>query len=153
VLDKYVGKVVVSTEVVELHFLNQGLDEIAVEVHEDPEDSCEVLTIPWNRKPFVADKDVAYAPSDHGGLDPLTRDTFLKAIAKARLWIDGIAAGRVQSFTEIAEREGKGERQIRLLAPLAFAPPKIVQSIIDGAAPAATVTNLAKTVPWAWQNM
>jgi hypothetical protein len=40
-----------------------------------------------------------------------TRDAILLAIAKARSWIDDIPSGRVQSIGEIAEREGKVERQ------------------------------------------
>jgi site-specific DNA recombinase len=60
-----------------------------------------------------------------------TRDAILLAVAKARTWIDGIASGRVQSFDEIAEREGKVERHIRLLTPLAFIPPHTLAAIID----------------------
>jgi hypothetical protein len=44
----------------------------------------------------------------------------LAAIAKARGWIDDIRLGRIASFAEIAERESRVERHIRLLAPLAF---------------------------------
>jgi hypothetical protein len=54
------------------------------------------------------------------------------------------------SFTEIAKREGKGERQIRLLALLAFVPPATVRDLINGTAPAVTVTEMAKSVPLAW---
>lgn len=50
----------------------------------------------------------------------------LAAIAKARAWIDDIVDGRVASFAEIAEREGKVQRHIRLLAPLAFVSPKLI---------------------------
>jgi site-specific DNA recombinase len=46
-----------------------------------------------------------------------TREALLTAIAKARGWIDDIRLGRIASFAEIAEREVKGERHIRLLAP------------------------------------
>jgi site-specific DNA recombinase len=36
----------------------------------------------------------------------------------------------------IARREGKVERHIRLLAPLAFVSPRIVSALLDGTAPA-----------------
>jgi hypothetical protein len=39
--------------------------------------------------------------------------------------------------------EGKVERHIRLLAPLAFVSPNIISTIIDGAAPSIGVTELA----------
>jgi site-specific DNA recombinase len=84
-------------------------------------------------------------------LKPDTRDSLLLAIAKARAWIDDFASGRVGSFGEIAQREEKVERHIRLLAPLAFTPPAMVAAIIAGAAPAdLTVTSLARAMPCTW---
>jgi hypothetical protein len=84
-------------------------------------------------------------------LTPAARDALLNAIAKARRWIDGITIGKVKSFDEIATKEKKVERHIRLLAPLAFVAPSIVQSIIEGTAPAhLTVTELAKSSAHSW---
>jgi site-specific DNA recombinase len=84
-------------------------------------------------------------------LKPETRDAILVAIAKARSWIDDVVSGRVQSFAEIAEREGKVERHIRLLMPLAFIPPRTLATIIDGTGPHdATVTALAQALPHRW---
>ena len=79
------------------------------------------------------------------------RETLLNAIAKARQWMDGITSGRVKSFADIATKEKKVVRHIRLLAPLAFVAPSIVQSIIEGTAPAnLTVTELAKSSAYSW---
>jgi site-specific DNA recombinase len=65
--------------------------------------------------------------------------------------MDDLAHGRVASFGVIAHREGKGERHIRLLAPLAFLSPRIVSTILDGTAPAyLTVTTLARVLPYSW---
>jgi hypothetical protein len=58
-----------------------------------------------------------------------SRDVLLTAIAKARAWIADLAEGRAASFAEIAKREGKVERHIRLLAPLAFVSPQFVSEI------------------------
>src|SRR5260370_26970820 len=69
----------------------------------------------------------------------------------ARGWIDDIRLGRIASFAEIAKREAQGERNIRLLAPLAFVSPRIIAAIVDGTAPAdLTVTGLAKALPYSW---
>jgi hypothetical protein len=76
------------------------------------------------------------------------RDVLLTAIAKARAWIDDIVEGRVASFAEIARQEGKVERHIRLLAPLAFVPPQMILDIVNGVLPHVTVTDLAKTTPY-----
>src|SRR5262249_30131131 len=47
--------------------------------------------------------------------------------------------------------EGKAERHIRLLAPLAFVSPRIVSTLLDGTAPAdLTITKLARALPYCW---
>jgi hypothetical protein len=62
-----------------------------------------------------------------------------------------LANGRVGSFAVLASREGKVERHIRLLLPLAFLSPRIVSGLLDGTAPAGlTVTALARALPWSW---
>ena len=54
-------------------------------------------------------------------------------------------------FAVLARREGKVERHIRLLLPLAFLSPRIVSKILDGTAPAGlTITVLARALPWSW---
>jgi hypothetical protein len=54
------------------------------------------------------------------------------------------------SIAAIAQREGKSARHIRLLAPLAFVPPAMVKSVIDGTARFGTVMALAESVPLLW---
>ncbi len=84
-------------------------------------------------------------------LKPETRDALLLAIAKARGWIEDLRLGRVASFGDLAERESRCERNIRLLAPLAFVSPRIIRAIADDTAPAdLTITRLVKTLPYSW---
>jgi site-specific DNA recombinase len=78
------------------------------------------------------------------------RDVLLTAIAKAHFWIGDLVEGRVISFAEIAKREGKVERHIRLLAPLAFVSPRTVADIVEGTSRAITVTDLAKKTAYSW---
>jgi site-specific DNA recombinase len=67
--------------------------------------------------------------------------------------LDRRCRGCVRSFAEIAAREGKVERHIRLLTPLAFIPPRTLAAIIDGTGPHdATVTALAQAVPYRWDH-
>jgi site-specific DNA recombinase len=110
------------------------------------------ISVPWKIPSFIAVKGVVHAPHAIGPtLTPDARDALLSAIAKARRWIDGITTGKVNSFDDIATKEKKVERHIRLLAPLAFVAPSIVQSIIEGTAPAhLTVTELAKSSTHSW---
>jgi site-specific DNA recombinase len=108
-----------------------------------------VINLPWMAQAFPSIKGVLHQPEPNPRLKQETRDAILLAIAKARAWIDDVASGRVRSFAEIAEREGKVERHIRLLTPLAFIPPRTLAAIIDGTGPHdATVTTLAQAVPY-----
>ena len=84
-------------------------------------------------------------------MTPSRRDSLLMAIAKARSWVDELATGRAGSFAVLARREGKVERHIRLLLPLAFLSPRIVSGLLDGTAPAGlTITALARALPCSW---
>jgi hypothetical protein len=59
-------------------------------------------------------------------------------------------SGSPASFAEIAKREGKVERHIRLLAPLAFVSLYMICRILDGNLPSLAVTRLAKQVHHSW---
>jgi site-specific DNA recombinase len=109
------------------------------------------ITLPWTAPSFKAVKGIVHAPCAKPAMRPESRDALLAAIAKARRWIDDMRLGRTACFAEIAEREGQGERYIRLLAPLAFLSPRIIAAIVDGTASAdLTVTGLAKALPYSW---
>jgi hypothetical protein len=74
-----------------------------------------LISLPWSVSAFPSVKGVLYHPDAKPTLKLATRDAILLAIAKARSWTDDLVSVRVQSFDEIAEREGKVERHIRLL--------------------------------------
>ena len=99
----------------------------------------------------AAVKGIIHVPAHNTPIKPGRREALLIAIAKARNWIDDLAHGRVASFAVIARREGKVERHIRLLAPLAFLSPRIVSALLDGTAPAdLTVMALVRALPYSW---
>jgi len=84
-------------------------------------------------------------------MTPETSEALLAAIAKARGRIADLVAGRAADFAQIAQREGKVERHVRFLSPLAFVSPWILASIIDRSAPPdLTVTALASALPFSW---
>jgi hypothetical protein len=83
-------------------------------------------------------------------MTPSRREALLIAIAKARQWVEEVAQ-EGSSFAAIARREGKVERHVRLLTPLAFLSPRIVSALLDGTAPAhLTATTLVHALPWTW---
>jgi hypothetical protein len=91
-----------------------------------------VLAVPWKPTSMAAVKGLLHTPASKTKMTATERDVLLTAIAKARAWIEDLTEGRVTSFADIAKREGKVERHIRLLAPLAFVSPSIVANMADG---------------------
>jgi hypothetical protein len=60
----------------------------------------------------------------------------LKAVARARVWFEELASGRVRSLDEIARNEGIAKRYVERLSRLAFVTPAIVEAICRGQQPA-----------------
>ena len=109
------------------------------------------ITVPWTSPVTAVVKGIIHVPAHNTPITPSRRDALLMAIAKARKWIDELAHGRLGSLAVLARREGKLERHIRLLLPLAFLSPRIVSGLLDGTAPARlTITALARALPWSW---
>ena len=74
----------------------------------------------------------------NGGDEPRKPDpALLKAFARARLWFEELASGRVRSLVEIARREGLAKRYLTRLTKLAFVSPVYVEAIARGEAPIA----------------
>jgi site-specific DNA recombinase len=109
------------------------------------------IAVPWGPAVFDEVKGIVHSPSPRPSMNLRTREALLGAIAKARVWIDDLVQGRIKSFSEIAMRQSKVERHIRLLAPRAFASPRIISEIADGVAPPhLTVTSLAQRLAYSW---
>jgi len=107
------------------------------------------ITVPWSSPVPAAVKGIIHVPAHNTPIKAGRREALLIAIAKARQWIDDLASAA--SFAVIARREGKAERHIRLLAPLAFVSPRIVSALLDGTAQAdLTLTKLARALPYCW---
>jgi site-specific DNA recombinase len=158
VIDHYVVRIIVRTDSIDLELRQPTLASVPLptdaSVTADAAASSTgttVIALPWTAHAFPSVKGVLHQPEAKPTLKQETRDAILVAIAKARSWIDDVLSGCVRSFAEIAEREGKVERHIRLLTPLAFIPPRTLAAIIDGMGPHdATVTALAQAVPYRW---
>ena len=113
--------------------------------------SVTTITVPWTSPVPAAVKGIVHMPAHNTPITPSRRDALLIAIAKARKWMDELANGRVGSFAMLARREGKLERHIRRLLPLAFLSPRIVSRLLDGTAPAGlTIAALARALPSSW---
>jgi DNA invertase Pin-like site-specific DNA recombinase len=153
-IERHIDRLIVRPQAVEVRLISAGSTELSGSDELIP---CELttttLTLPWAAPSFVAVKGIVHEPAAKPTINPETRDALLAAIAKARRWIEDLRLGRVATLAEIADREGLGERHVRLLAPLAFVSPAVVAAIAKGTAPTdLTVTGLAQRLPYSWAN-
>jgi site-specific DNA recombinase len=147
VLEAHVARIGVQADTLEVK-LSPAAHNAAPDGHLVRPADKETVSLPWGCKPLMPMEGKVVALSRVSEATPRSRDAILTAIGKARLWIDEIVGGG--SFAEIASREGKCERQIRLLARLAFVPPFMVRELIEGATRRPTICALARSVPLLW---
>jgi len=158
VVERHVERATLSREHIQLQLCQVGDAAVQTDADEDASRPvCEQLhgtvnvTIPWTSTLQAAAKGIIHVPAHNTPITPSRRDALLMAIAKARNWANALAHGRLGSFAVIAGREGRVERHIRLLVPLAFLSPRIVSALLEGTAPAdLTITALARALPWSW---
>jgi site-specific DNA recombinase len=157
-LERHVERVTLSRKHIQLQLRQIGNAAVQADADEDASrpvfeqlHGAVSVTIPWTSTVQAAVKGIIHVPAHNTTMRPSRRDALLMAIAKARNWADALAHGRAGSFTVLAKREGKVERHIRLLVPLAFLSPRIVSGLLDGTAPAGpTISALARALPWSW---
>jgi site-specific DNA recombinase len=155
-VDLCLERVTVGRESVELRLFdtqNEPKDSTAPDTIDIPDQnivSPMTISLRWTAPNFAAVKGILHNPSQGLTITSETKNILLATIAKSRAWMSDLIDGTA-SFAEIAKRERKVERHIRLLAPLAFVSPRIVSAIIDGSAPVGlTVTGLAKSSSHSW---
>ena len=153
----HLGRVVITPTGIKLHIADLGSSATPGSDNGDDrlpnasDRELAIVSVPWEPQKFIAVKGVLLDPQDSAPtLKPESREAIMAAIAKARQWIDDLKKDK-ESIAGIAKREGKIERHIRLLLPLAFVSPATVKAIANGSAPTRlTVTGLAKRVPLSW---
>jgi len=111
-----IDKITIQDASLEVELVDRDNGEPAA----DPR-SRQIVSLPWSKRPSSAVKGVMSTPPTAAPADTKANAAILAGIAKAKRWVDALIDGA--SLPEIAKQEGKGERQIRLLIPLAFIPP------------------------------
>jgi site-specific DNA recombinase len=156
-IDRHVERITLTSKHIKLQMRpsSDAPDAVTVPEHAGHNASEDLrgatLAVPWTGLMLAAVKGIVHVPAHNTPITPSRRETLLTAIAKARQWVDEVAQGRTATFAQIARREGKVERHVRLLAPLAFLSPRIAAAIMDGTAPAnLTATSLARALPCSW---
>jgi len=147
-VERHVERIVVTAGHLNIELASQsdGTTSVDVDHHHKPN----TITVPFIVH-GTARKGYLHQPQSQPAMAIETTHTLLKAIGRARGWLDELLNGRATSFDEIALREGLVERHVRFLMPLAFVAPAIIEAIADGTAPAdLTVTRLTKGLPSIW---
>jgi site-specific DNA recombinase len=149
VVEALTERIVIKPKTIEILLIERARISESVEGEKG---GGKIITIDWAAPSLVALKGELHTPSDRSSLKPEARDAILSSIVKARGWIKELSEGQLTSFQDIAEREGKCERHIRLLAPLAFVAPSTLSSIVNQTAePSMTVTGLARRQNPKWK--
>jgi site-specific DNA recombinase len=93
------------------------------------------VLVPWSKPPTRVRHELippANGPRDDPrAITSETRSNLLKAIAKARAYLDDLVAGRILDIAEIAAREQRSVRAASMLLSLAFLAPHLVKAIVD----------------------
>lgn len=81
--------------------------------------------------------------------------SLVRAVARARLWFDELATGRVQSINQIAKRENIDKGYVSRLLRLAFLPAKHIEAIVAGTQPVewtvnALIKNIESNMLWCY---
>ena len=102
--------------------------------------SRESLVIPWAKTAAKRPREIIRPTSissrhDHRPIRSETRTRLIAAIAKGRVWLDGLINGRITSVEDIAASENCTVRQINMTISLAFLAPSLVQAAVDGRLP------------------
>jgi site-specific DNA recombinase len=143
-IDQKADRIIIAPQAIEIQLRKPEVED----GQEEASPPC-VLTVPWTAT-ATTEKGIVHSTSSKPAMSDADRDLLLTAIAKARRWVDDLAEGRAGSFAEIAQREGKVERHVRFLAPLAFVSPRTISAIANGSVSAIKVTDLAKAAVHSW---
>jgi hypothetical protein len=154
-IEREVRRVIIKLHQIEIELVGPTGGAASERLDDDPPlpecNASRVLCVSWTGATGTAVKGVVHSPATREIMLPANRDELLLAIAKARAWVEDLVDGRTTSFAEIAEREGKVERHVRFLAPLAFVSPRMVHSIAEGSFRGdLNVTKLVKLIDCSW---
>jgi DNA invertase Pin-like site-specific DNA recombinase len=119
--------------------------EITVAIRGEAGDSMppEPIRLPWTPPNHRRRRSMAAAingsepsaPPSRSVIRAEARARLLIAVATARQWLDELVRGKVLDLNEIAKREGRSKRSVRMILSLAFLSPEIVSAAIAGTLP------------------
>ncbi len=154
-----------STDAAQRELVHERIER--VEVHRDQviitfaghtSQRDRVIALPWTPRQAKPEKIIHEAVAAAEGTttaaphqQQANRERLIKAIVKARAWLDDLVTGRADGVDALAAREGKSSRNIRMMIQLAFLDPSIVEAVVEGRLPATIgATEIVRDLPMAW---
>jgi site-specific DNA recombinase len=144
-----------STELVQQQLervvVRAGVLELSVSA--ESQTSAAVITVGWAAPPTLRRRSVAAPSSETPAVGPIraeARARLLESIAKARAWLDEIVS-RAETTSEIARREGRSERSVRMTLSLAFLAPEVVRAAVRGELQAGCGSAIFADAPLDWR--
>jgi DNA invertase Pin-like site-specific DNA recombinase len=137
-----------------------GPTEITIIIRDDAgiTQQPEPIRIPWTPPDHRRRRSMAAPTSGSPSSEPPSRSVIraeararlLIAIAAARKWLDELVQGDVRYLDEIAKREARSERSVRMIVSLAFLSPEIVSAAIRGTLPRGLGLSDMTDLPMDW---
>jgi len=134
--------------------------EITIIVRDDAgiTELSEPIRIPWTPPDHRRRRSMAAPTNGSPSSEPPSRSVIraeararlLIALARARQWLDELSRGKVLDLNEIAKREGRSERSVRMVLSLAFLSPAIVSAAIRGTLPRGLSLSDMTDLPMDW---
>jgi site-specific DNA recombinase len=130
------------------------LSTASIELHvRRTESDVEPISMPWNA-PRHRQRRAIVEPHEKTGAEYIRsteRARLLSGIVKARDWLRRLVSGEATALIDIAEGEGLSERSARMTLSLAFLPPVVIQTAIEGALPRGQTVSRLVEPDLAWQ--
>jgi site-specific DNA recombinase len=134
--------------------------EVTVAIRSEAGDSMppKPIRIPWAPPNHRRRRSMAAPINGSESSKPLSRSVIraeararlLIAVATGRQWLDELAHGKVLDLDEIAKRDGRSERSVRLVLSLAFLSPEIVSAAVKGTLPRGLGLSDLTDLPMDW---
>ncbi len=118
-----------------------------------PEQAAATIRIALTPQPHRRRREIILPEQAKGPVQPIRGDErfrLLRAIAQGRNWLDDLIDGACPDITDLAKREGKTERTIRMMNSLAFLDPALVKAAAEGRLSRGYGVSRMTDLPMAW---
>lgn len=118
------------------------------------DEAPEIITIAWTPPSPLRRREIVLGVGEAENVRPMrvkARDGLIRALNNAHRWMDELVEGSI-TVDQLAARERKSERSIRMTLSLAFVAPDIITAAIEGRLPRGFGVKRLMDLPMAWSD-